>query len=259
MEGHDPARALDFNDQDRRHLAPADRWVKHIRTSSVNLGPRTGGGVPTACLTWISAQLARRNVSWVSSFSVDLIAAIKIATTGNNVAHVFCKHGQGSGLRPSNIITSIIAQILIFWPELVLYHPEQLPRQRFQKLRRTGASDHKYWRGEALAAWELLRDMLRVLETSKARQGQRLLILIDRIDLCKSNVYNDAVHGDFNLVTDFSVLGDLIPRLAELTRGSLFANLLITAARIQGRAVKRQLTVAGHGTVEICLPQVMKP
>ena len=154
---------------------------------------------------------------------------------------------------------SIIAQVLMFWPELVLYHPEHIPRQRFQRLHGAGASDHKYRRGEALAAWELLRGMLRTLETSKARQGQRLLILIDRIDLCKSNMCNEATYEDSDIVVDFSVLGDLIQKLAQLTRGSLFVNVLITAARIQGRAVQQQLAVAGQSAIEICMPQLVKP
>ena len=256
METYDPARALDFNDRDRRHLAPADRWLRHIKTSSIDLAPRSNCRV--ASLNWICGKLARRNVSWVSSFSVDLLTAVQIATVRNNVAHVFCKHGLRWNLRPLDVLLRITVQILRLWPEVLMYHPAQLPRQRFQVLFSASANDHAYQPGLAIKAWELLRDMLYVLETSRARQGQRLLILIDRLDLCKSNVYQENDVDGTEAVTDFAVVGDLVYRLAELTRGSLFLSLLVTAARIRGRSIKGHLALLGHGDVDVSEPQLVR-
>jgi hypothetical protein len=73
-------------------------------------------------------------------------------------------------------------------------------------------------------AWTLLIHILQLLKGSEMRRSQELMILIDRLDLCRSN-------------TDFTVLGHLIPHLQQLSYDFSYVRVMITTARQPARVV----------------------
>ncbi|KAK7744038.1 hypothetical protein SLS62_010338 [Diatrype stigma] len=98
-----PSEEMDFNDRERTFLPPQDRWHQHLRgfgaASAVAVSPghhqrsRKGGDKfrirDPRPLVWISGDISRRNVSWVSSFSVDLISFCHtgVFRTNNNCSY----------------------------------------------------------------------------------------------------------------------------------------------------------------------------
>jgi hypothetical protein len=229
MESYNHEIELNINHRDRMNLAPRERWVYRIG--------RLKYPSDTQRLVWVCGSLGRRNTSWVSSFSVDVIRSLtKITST--KVAHVFCKHGGGRKLRSIDILTRLVIQVLGIWPELAVHYPDLFSLRRFKQLDIDGigsvtdrlprdGTDDGYRVGCALGVWTLLRDMLQRLKTSKVRQGQKLLIIIDRVDLCKSNV-------------DFSIVSDLLP-LQMLSDQLPFVNVIVSAANIRARQVESSL------------------
>jgi hypothetical protein len=130
----------------------------------------------------------------VSSFSCDLIDALSAG--GNFVsAYIFCSNeNEDFILTPLTILKRLIVSILSSFPQITISHISNLSLQRFQEV---GSS--------AFAAWELLKEILEIVQDVMVEKAQELYIIIDRLDLVVSD-------------ETFGVQKQLIPRLQEVSQ-----------------------------------------
>lgn len=245
-ELHDPSEEMAFNDSERVFLSPQDRWPRRLRgfggTPEDNdnndaAGPPSTPSTAARPLTWISGGAARRNVSWVSSFSVDLIAHSR-EFSNFDAAYVFCKRGRGARYTPTPLLKNLTMQILEAHPPLATRNLRRLSRNRFHDVGarrppRPGLHPYPDSAGTLIdgadtdsgdLAWQLFEDVLRLFAAAPDLRGRVALILIDRLDLCQSE-------------PGFSVLEDLIPRLQGLGSRIARVQVLITTARLSPHAV----------------------
>lgn len=253
-----PQQDLMFNDRERILLLPRDRQERH-RAMYQLLDPRhhrqqgtdaaaTSRHVPNGspnnnsaaaavaalsgraardraaarptraqALVWIAGKTGRRGVSWVSSFSVDLAQHLE-KFSNVDAAYVFCRRVEGARYTPAMMAKTLVAQLLELYPEAAVDNIRRLPPGVFE-----GVGDHRD-AGAARRAWALLEAVLRVLRGTAEAKGRRILVLIDRLDLCESNF-------------DFSVLRHFIPRLQALSENWPHVSVLITAAGISATEV----------------------
>jgi hypothetical protein len=223
---YEPSQELAFNDYERIFLSPRDRWHRHFHgfeswsvpgkaISSDQAGSSAAIEINkrrSRALIWISGNTGRQNVSWVSSLSVDLLAHLR-EFSNIDTAYVFCKRGHGVRYTPAMIIKGLAAQLLEQYPEVAIQNVRILSKKRFQEV-----GDYQK-PGAARLAWRLLQDVVRLMEDAARTRNCKVLILIDRLDLCVSN-------------EDFSVLKDLIPRLQQLSHQSSLVRVMITAAKV---------------------------
>lgn len=246
-ELHDPSEEMAFNDSERVFLSPQDRWPRRLRgfggapedndnnnEAAAPAGPPSTPSTAARPLTWISGGAARRNVSWVSSFSVDLITHSR-EFSNFDAAYVFCKRGRGARYTPTPLLKSLAMQILEAHPPLATRNLRRLSRNRFHDVgaRRPypDSAETTIDHSEADVdtdsgdlAWQLFEDVLRLFAAAPDLRGRVALILIDRLDLCQSE-------------PGFSVLEDLIPRLQGLGSRIARVQVLITTARLSPHAV----------------------
>ncbi|KAI1458871.1 hypothetical protein F4805DRAFT_422887 [Annulohypoxylon moriforme] len=216
-ESFDPSKELTFNEKERIFLSPKDRWPRHLLKLGNSAKPHLATSRDVRTLMWISGDLGRRNVSWVSSFCVDLVSYFN--QFGNfDTVYVFCKRGEGQRYSPTFLIKSLIMQLLDTHALVVMKNPGRLSRNRFSEIGTKTGPD------SARLAWQLLEDILQLIETAPEFQGRVILILIDRLDLCVSEEH-------------FSVLDHLIPRLQSLSFRVSRVQVLITTAKISPHAV----------------------
>lgn len=166
---------------------------------------------------WITGHTSPRNVSWVSTLSVDLISYFR-AFSNFDMAYVFCKRGQGPRYTPSLLIEGLIAQLMDVHPTLATGNLRRLSLDRFTDIGRqpTPAS--------GLLEWRLLEDLLRLMEEAFELRGRAVLLLIDRLDLCVSE-------------EGFGVMDKLIPRLHKLSHQRSTLQVLVMTARLSACAV----------------------
>jgi hypothetical protein len=220
---YEPSEELAFNHNEQVFLSPKDRWPRHLRGIGASAAPETAvAGNPAATnklqnrtlcpLMWISGNIARRNVSWVSSFCVDLISHFR-EFSNFDTAYIFCKRGRGQRYTPTLLIKGLAVQLLEAHPSVATRNLRRLSKDRFCEI----GTEVKPNSGQL--AWQLLEDVLRLIETAPEFQGRVAMLLIDRLDLCVSE-------------DGFSVLEDLIPRLQGISHRVSRVQVLITTARL---------------------------
>lgn len=216
---YDPSEEMKFNDKERKFLSAPDRWPRQFKPLNMPSSPASSVA-PRATsrpLIWISGHVSRRNVSWVSSLCVDLIPYFK-DFSNFDVAYVFCKRGQGPRYTPTLLIKGLVAQLLEAHPNIATRNLRRLSLDRFREIGRETRP------GTALLAWELLRNTLWLMDEAPELRNRAVLILIDRLDLCRSE-------------EGFRVLDGLIPRLQGLSRQHARVQVIITTARVSALAV----------------------
>ncbi|KAI9745898.1 MAG: hypothetical protein M1818_000579 [Claussenomyces sp. TS43310] len=200
-ERYNPGQEKDFNSRERIHLAPRDQWEYHA--SAIQF-PEWQQQDPRP-LFWISGPESAEGLSWVSSFSVDLIDALAIneslATT-----YVFCRNGWDQLWTPALVLKRMIAQVLEAFHQIVIDHVSVLSTRRFRDL-----GDN------AWEAWDLFCDILGILQDIMTQRGSELYIVIDRLDLCKT------------IDEDFSVKSHFIPLLQGLSQNYKATRVVLTS------------------------------
>ncbi|KAI0378641.1 hypothetical protein F5Y04DRAFT_283568 [Hypomontagnella monticulosa] len=197
---------MTFNQSERVFLSPQDRWQRHLRGVGALATPQTAVKRP---LFWIAGHITRRNVSWVSSMCVDLVSHFQ-EFNNFDTAYVFCKRGRGERYSPTLLIKTLAVQLLESHPFIATKNLSRLSSGRFRKIG-TNVNGH--------LAWQLLLDILGLIEAAPEFQSRTVFMLIDRLDLCISE-------------EGFSVLEHLVPRLQNLSRQVSRVQVLITTARI---------------------------
>lgn len=245
-EPYEPSDEMAFNNSERIFLSPQDRWprqfklLKHPGPDAPKNAMMTQGN-PHYPLLWISGHTSRRNVSWVSSLSVDIVSHFR-EFSNFDTAFVFCKRGKGSRYTPTLIIKSLIAQLLEAYPSVAMKNLRRLSLVRFS---RVGAKTKP---GSGRLAWELLDDTLRLIREVPESQNRAVLLLIDRLDLCHSDGFDHSKEVGHSREPEdsekagssedyFTVLKDLIPQLQNLGHRRPGVQVLITTARLPARKV----------------------
>ncbi|KAI0884290.1 uncharacterized protein GGS22DRAFT_165292 [Annulohypoxylon maeteangense] len=216
-DSFDPSKELAFNDRERIFLSPKDRWPRHLFKLRSSTTPHVVTSKDTRPLVWISGDLSRRNVSWVSSFCVDLVSYFNQFRNFDTV-YLFCKRGAGQRYSPTFLIKGLVTQLLETHALIAMKNSARLSRNRFSDIGTKTSPD------SGRLAWQLLEDILRLIETAPEFQGRVILILIDRLDLCVSE-------------ENSSVLDHLIPRLQSLSFKISRVQVLITTAKISPHSV----------------------
>lgn len=226
---YEPCRELAFNKSEQVFLSPHERWQRQLKPP-----PRMSNDKPKP-LIWVSGHITRRNVSWVSSFSVDLVSYFS-GFEHFKVAYIFCKRGQGAQYTPTLLIKGLIAQLMDLDPIVTVKNLRQLSLKRFRDIQGNPGSNGttegqterkaqaKTEEASAVLAWDLLDEMLRLMEQALEINGLEVLVWIDRLDLCVSE-------------KGFSVLHDLIPRLQNLSHRRARVQVIVTTARLSALAV----------------------
>jgi hypothetical protein len=133
-------------------------------------------------LLWIGGRQNRRRVSWVSSFTLDLVEALEMERTVQ-VVYILCNGGQENvPIGPLHVFRRAIMELLKVYPELVLV-PENLDKlsvQRFQAVRESPE-----------AAYKILVDILKMVDVQCQKDEKELFLLMDRVDvvLMKENAH----------------------------------------------------------------------
>lgn len=221
---YEPSEERVFNSKERIFLSPRDRWPRQFRPlrpsddsqSSAKL-IKTSWNPSSRPLIWITGHVSRRNVSWVSSLSVDLVPYFR-EFSNFDVAYIFCKH-SGSRYTPTLLIKGLVAQLMDIHPTIVAKSLRQLSLDRFRRIGKTTPEG-----GSAKLVWGLLMDVLRLLEEASELRDRVVLLLIDRLDLCISE-------------PGFTVLQGLIPRLQNLSHEQTRVQVIITTARLSAHTV----------------------
>ncbi|KAI7774064.1 hypothetical protein LA080_009425 [Diaporthe eres] len=219
---YEPSEERVFNNKERIFLSPRDRWPRQFRPPRRSDDSQSTAKLiktyPSSCpLIWIAGHVSRRNVSWVSSLSVDLIQYF-CEFSNFDVAYIFCKH-SGSRYTPTLLIKGLVAQLMDIHPTIVTKNLRQLSLNRFHKIGQAIPEE-----GSAELVWELLMDVLRLLEEASELRDRVVLLLIDRLYLCISE-------------TGFTVLQGLIPRLQNLSHERARVQVIITTARLSAHTV----------------------
>lgn len=230
---YEPSEERLFNDKERIFLSPRDRWPRQFRplrpsgdadsattfrdSESTGTLVRSSWIPSSRPLIWITGHISRRNVSWVSALSVDLIPYFR-EFSNFDVAYIFCKR-SGPRYTPTLLIKGLVAQLMDLHPTIVTKNVRQLSLDRFHKIGKATTEE-----GSAGLLWDLLMDMLRLLEEASELRDRVALLLIDRLDLCISE-------------TGFTVLQDLIPRLQNLGHQRGRVQVIITTARLPAHNV----------------------
>lgn len=196
-----------FNDAQRIYLAPRDQWEYHpsqIQFPSWEvLSPRP--------LLWLSGPERASGISWVSSFSVDLIDALS-ASSNFVSAYIFCSNENDDFvLTPLAILQRLITSILESFPQITISHISTLSLRRFQQVHNSG-----------FKAWDLLVEILEIVQDVMVEKAQELYIIIDRLDLAMSD-------------ETFGVQKQLIPRLQEISQRWRNTRVVVTSTVMADR------------------------
>lgn len=219
---YEPSEELEFNNKERIFLSPRDRWQRQLRQMPRPADTSSSGAskslrpVPRP-LIWITGHVSRRNVSWVSSFSVDFVPYFR-EFSNFDLAYSFCKRGKGTRYTPTLLIKGLVSQLMDMHPTITTRNLRRLSVDRFQEI----GNDTKL--GSASLTWELLYDLLRLMEEAPELRRRAVLLLVDRLDLCVSE-------------DGFSVMDDLIPRLQLLSHRRRNVQVIVTTARISALSV----------------------
>ncbi|KAI0844147.1 hypothetical protein F5Y00DRAFT_266875 [Daldinia vernicosa] len=214
---YEPSDELGFNERERVFVSPKDRWPRHLRGFGAFATSRLATSKGSRPLMWISGDLGRRNVCWVSSFCVDMISYSNQFSNFDTV-YAFCKRGRGRRYSPTLLIKGLVMQLLETHALVVMKRPGRFSKTRFSEV------GTKTSPNSGNLAWQLLEDILRLIETAPESQGRVVLIVIDRLDLCVSEI-------------GFSVLEHLIPRLQSLSFRISRVQVLITSAKFSPYAI----------------------
>lgn len=158
-------------------LAPRERWESNV---SEIQAPAWLSRSPRPIL-WIGGRQNRRGVSWVSSFTLDLVEALKMERTVQ-VLYTLCNSGKdGVPASPLSVFKRLAVELLKAYPEIVLV-PENLDKLSVQKFQAVGESPE--------AAYKILADILKIVDIQCQRDRKELFLLIDRVDvmLTRENV-----------------------------------------------------------------------
>jgi hypothetical protein len=155
-------------------LAPREHWEANISEIQAP-GWLTSSPRP---ILWIGGRRNRRNVTWVSSFTLDLVDAMEIEPSVHAIC-TLCNNRQENG--PLAIFKSAIAQLLKVYPGIVL-EPSNLDKLSLQRFRSIGESPE--------VAFRVLADILKMVDTKCQQDGIELFWVIDRVDvlLTKENL-----------------------------------------------------------------------
>jgi hypothetical protein len=229
---YEPELELAFNDRERKYLPPKDRWYRHFhgfvatpRSYNPASGETSSSSSPTEApkygeprpLIWITGSVSRRNTSWVSSFSVDLLTHLP-EFSNIDTLYIFCKRGQGVRYTPALLAKGLVSQLLELYPEVATENIRKLSMTRFMSV-----GDHQD-PGAAERAWILLEDILGLLMRVRRVHNREILVLVDRLDLCASN-------------KDFSVMKDLLPKLQKLSHDFLKVRVIVTVAKVPANKI----------------------
>ncbi|MCJ1389643.1 hypothetical protein MMC18_002500 [Xylographa bjoerkii] len=169
----DSELAFDFIRKQQNDLAPRERWENLV--SEIQFP----GWIKQESrpMLWIGGRQNRRGVSWVSSFSLDLIEALQMERR-IDVAYVLCNSWPGLEVpTPLLIFKTILVQLLKAHPELVTTpgNLDLLSAQQFEQLR-----------DSIEKAYKTLEKVLNMVDEDGGRQNREVFLIIDRVDLCFS-------------------------------------------------------------------------
>jgi hypothetical protein len=156
--------------QQLKGLAPRERWENNV---SEIQAPGWLGRNPRPIL-WIGGRQNKKSISWVSSFSLDFIEAIKV-DRATSIAYVLCNGGPDSEPpTPLQIFTEAILQTLQA-QSAILTTPQnlsRLPLQRFEDIHDSPET-----------AYKILADILKMVNEKCRREHTETFLLIDRVDI----------------------------------------------------------------------------
>lgn len=109
---------------------------------------------------------------------------------------------------PALILKRLIATILSSFPQITISHVATLSLNRFQEVNNFNPG---------LKAWELLVEILEIVQDVMIEQRKELFIIIDRLDMCISDDEN------------FGVRTELIPRLQEIPQRWRNTRVVVTS------------------------------
>lgn len=151
-------------------LAPRERWdanVSEIQAPGwLSQNPRP--------ILWIGGRQNRRGVTWVSSFSLDLIEALEMERRVEVIPIICGGSEQALPLSPPIVFKYLIIQLLKAYPDIVLL-PNNLARLSLQRFQTVGESPE--------AAYRILADVLQMVDQQSQRDGKETFLLLDRIDV----------------------------------------------------------------------------
>jgi hypothetical protein len=125
-------------------------------------------------ILWIGGRQNRRGVSWVSSFSLDLVEALEMERAVQ-VIFMLCDGGQEDTVQGSlGVFKWLVLQLLKSHPEVVL-RPQNLEKLSLQRFQAAGQSPE--------AVYKILADILQMVDAQCQREGKELFLLIDRVDM----------------------------------------------------------------------------
>ncbi|KUJ16653.1 uncharacterized protein LY89DRAFT_782878 [Mollisia scopiformis] len=148
-------------------LAPREHWMSNVSEIQapgwLSHSPRP--------LLWIGGRRNRRGISWVSSFTLDVVEALKMEPSVK-VVYTLC---DNAALMSQLIVFKhLIVQLLRAYPEILLV-PENLNDLPVQRLAGIGDSTE--------LAYRVLADIIRMVNQQCHRDGKEVFLLIDRVDV----------------------------------------------------------------------------
>lgn len=159
--------------QQAKKLTPRERWENNVSEIQapgwVSRNPRP--------MLWIGGRQNKIGISWVSSFSLDFIEAVEMERA-TSIAYVLCNKGSDEEPpTPAHIFTEAIVQLLKVHRDILTVprNLEQLSLQRFEEI---GESPE--------TAFQVLVDILRMVNEKCQRVNTETFLLIDRIDISLS-------------------------------------------------------------------------
>jgi hypothetical protein len=159
--------------QQAKKLTPRERWEHNV---SEIQAPGWLGRNPRPML-WIGGRQNKFGISWVSSFSLDFIEAVEMERA-TPIVYVLCSKGpEEEPPAPVHIFTEAILQMLKVHRDILTVprNLEQLSLQRFEEIG-----------GSPEAAFQILVDILRMVNEKCQRENTEAFLLVDRVDVALS-------------------------------------------------------------------------
>jgi hypothetical protein len=161
--------------QQAKELTPRERWENNL---SEIQAPGWLIRSPRPIL-WIGGRQNKRGISWVSSFSLDFIEAVEIERA-TSIAYVLCQNGSDAEPpTPVHVFIEAILQILKVHPD-ILTVPTNVEKLSFQRFENIGDSPE--------TAFQVLVDILRMVNDKCQRENMETFLLIDRVDIALSRL-----------------------------------------------------------------------
>ena len=173
-------------------LAPRERWEANV---SEIQAPGWLSQSPRPIL-WIGGRQNKRGVSWVSSFTLDLAEAMEMER-GVQLIHTLCNGGQADfSVGILGVFNRATVQLLKAYPEIVLI-PKNLDKLSVQRFQGVGESPE--------AAYKVLVDVLKMIDTQCQQDRKELFWVIDRVDMVLVKENSQAKQRFLNALLQLSI------------------------------------------------------